>query len=929
MKLKHLFAMALLAVGGSAWADDVWKDVTSTYLTNADLNGEYSSFRQPRNDRDIYKPDEWSIYYNNGSQYDETAMDQNSNRWSDFSSLTLPDNAGSKTYWIRFYKDPGTLQQLSLYQTTNEALKVGSYKLSVTYYKSGIGGDSYLYVGDNETQCSVTTKGVWANYSKSFAIDQSKTIELGIRSKRTNKQNNDSYTLIFGFDNFKLEYNLTKALADKISEANSTKIAGDASKYLTALEAAITAAVGKTSSQDADELEQTISDLSSAIDAYTEKSSIINALINVRKEIARAEAYSVVKTENVTAYAAAIQAAKDAIDEDADIDYSDVILAMQNFKVEDYSYVTATYPEVFKNSFNWPNTYRPTWTSGNESWTGTSASYNNDYENDMNRKGTMELHLAKGSYAFVAAGRAASSATAYIKVGDIQTYFTSKNNKGIGVDKEGKANFTNTPDTYANNNEGFGWEWRFITFDVTEDEGKDVTLEIGYSGNGQTWASISAPVLYMTSETKAAIDLAAAKDELQTIIDAAPSETANVGTGAFQIPDAAATTYTDARTAAQTAHDAQDATLASIAEAKSTFEAAINTFRAAELNAPAAGKKFTFTLGGTNSWNGKAITYIAGGRNDQGNYGVSYEQEPNAIYAQAFTMTQVEGNKYKMSQTDADSQERYLCTAQGGYSTGDNYQIRTTTDAEKALVVEVVPTDAEGVYNLKNTAANANIGSKDNGVYTKDNNGTYVVDFTITEAQKAAATMSISAAAKYGTFVAPFAVVLPNGVEAYTLTVNEGAVVKSDALNPVPANTPVLVYAEEGLEATTFYGWGLATKDEYTVDNLVGNLADPKVIPSSDANSTNYLLQKQYEVVAFYMIGKENNTLKVGTNRCYLNVPATQEARDFFLLDGEETAISSVGDEAAADKVIYDLSGRRVQKAQKGLYIINGKKVIY
>ena len=34
------------------------------------------------------------------------------------------------------------------------------------------------------------------------------------------------------------------------------------------------------------------------------------------------------------------------------------------------------------------------------------------------------------------------------------------------------------------------------------------------------------------------------------------------------------------------------------------------------------------------------------------------------------------------------------------------------------------------------------------------------------------------------------------------------------------------------------------------------------------------------------------------------------------------------GAENAANAVIYDLSGRRVQKAQKGLYIVNGVKVI-
>lgn len=44
---------------------------------------------------------------------------------------------------------------------------------------------------------------------------------------------------------------------------------------------------------------------------------------------------------------------------------------------------------------------------------------------------------------------------------------------------------------------------------------------------------------------------------------------------------------------------------------------------------------------------------------------------------------------------------------------------------------------------------------------------------------------------------------------------------------------------------------------------------------------------------------------------------------------GEWDAISEtvVAEPGQQKQVIYDLSGRRVQKAVKGLYIINGKKV--
>ena len=46
--------------------------------------------------------------------------------------------------------------------------------------------------------------------------------------------------------------------------------------------------------------------------------------------------------------------------------------------------------------------------------------------------------------------------------------------------------------------------------------------------------------------------------------------------------------------------------------------------------------------------------------------------------------------------------------------------------------------------------------------------------------------------------------------------------------------------------------------------------------------------------------------------------------------DNAETGINAVEIEEAApaNAAIYDLSGRRVQSAKSGLYIINGKKVI-
>jgi hypothetical protein len=65
---------------------------------------------------------------------------------------------------------------------------------------------------------------------------------------------------------------------------------------------------------------------------------------------------------------------------------------------------------------------------------------------------------------------------------------TTKGNTGYGINTSGDADFSPSS-TYANNNAGFGWEWRHAAFDL--DEEKEVTLAIE-CGAGSSWAWVSA-----------------------------------------------------------------------------------------------------------------------------------------------------------------------------------------------------------------------------------------------------------------------------------------------------------------------------------------------------------------------------------------------------------------------------------------------------
>ena len=181
--------------------------------------------------------------------------------------------------------------------------------------------------------------------------------------------------------------------------------------------------------------------------------------------------------------------------------------------------------------------------------------------------------------------------------------------------------------------------------------------------------------------------------------------------------------------------------------------------------------------------------------------------------------------------------------------------------------------------------------------------------------------------AKAATLYTPVAVTIPEGVTAkYVKAEGEnmgstGKLVYTKLNDVIPANSAVVLTGEPGnytFTATTEAG-------EAVTDNVLFGYATET---AATDNTGIYALANKTNGVAFYpFVG---TTYKAG--KAYLNISglSASEVRFFNIFDeGEETAIEDIqGAEDAADAVVYDLAGRRVQKAQKGLYIVNGKKVI-
>ena len=176
--------------------------------------------------------------------------------------------------------------------------------------------------------------------------------------------------------------------------------------------------------------------------------------------------------------------------------------------------------------------------------------------------------------------------------------------------------------------------------------------------------------------------------------------------------------------------------------------------------------------------------------------------------------------------------------------------------------------------------------------------------------------------AKYATFCAPFEVTVPEGVTAATVTGVDGSkLVFGNELTTIPANTPVVLYSETTVDKT-FYGKPVEGTPEAGL--LTGVYAE------TEAPVGSYVLQNNTteNLVAFFYVGNDFSQYnrKVGANRAYLTVPNGGSVKAYFL--GEDTdGIRNVEGETGSD-AIYNLSGQRVSKAQRGLYIVNGKVVV-
>ena len=166
-------------------------------------------------------------------------------------------------------------------------------------------------------------------------------------------------------------------------------------------------------------------------------------------------------------------------------------------------------------------------------------------------------------------------------------------------------------------------------------------------------------------------------------------------------------------------------------------------------------------------------------------------------------------------------------------------------------------------------------------------------------------------------------------IEAYKVKVSSKGVATLKKVNNVPAGTPVLLYKDGGATENIPVMTGAAAVSDN--DLVAGTGA---AVATEDGEYTNMILNNIGGNVGFYFAAGQT----VATNRAYLHfatslAPDPAAARMTMIFEDDDvTSISEElrvkSEEFAPAADFYDLQGRKVAQPTKGLYIVNGKKVV-
>lgn len=183
----------------------------------------------------------------------------------------------------------------------------------------------------------------------------------------------------------------------------------------------------------------------------------------------------------------------------------------------------------------------------------------------------------------------------------------------------------------------------------------------------------------------------------------------------------------------------------------------------------------------------------------------------------------------------------------------------------------------------------------------------------------------------YATAHFPFAVSFSKGTDAYiveSIDTTKGLLNLKKVTGVIPAGTALLLVGEN---------------DKSTV-NIIANPKDVIDVTGNKLQGVNLSEEYTGNISDILVLGIGTSSNEVGFYHANSNITALRNNSAYlpanllsggsptnglkFNFSGDVTGIESVNAGSNNSRVIYDLQGRRVNKLAKGIYIVNGKKVI-
>lgn len=238
------------------------------------------------------------------------------------------------------------------------------------------------------------------------------------------------------------------------------------------------------------------------------------------------------------------------------------------------------------------------------------------------------------------------------------------------------------------------------------------------------------------------------------------------------------------------------------------------------------------------------------------------------------------------------------------------------TNVENCMPVQL-PSGIRSALNLKDNPSNY----KRRVILT----GTVETYFSVAGLKKTSAYEFVEDS--WGTLYSSGNIDIPETVKAYIVTgANSNYVSLEQIAGAAPANTGIIYYG--------FWRPDFTAVSKKTLADVGENLLEGTATNSYISEAA-YVLAKVDGEVGFYkaaMNQLDGTAFLNNANKAYLpvdNLPSSVQNAKALKFDFCTTAVESVKVETTGKRVIYDLSGRRVNEmAQPGIYIVNGKKVM-